>query len=156
MPEKRFVDLLEVLDRKRPVIIQTHDYPDHDAVASGFSLLRLLEEQGFSCSFCYGRDIHDFSVTSIIEDLGIPLKQASSLRFGGEEQIILVDGIAGNRNVTILSEAPIVGIIDHHQPPPQNTSPQEESCSAAYTARQGKTAYVPAGSCSSRRLPAVK
>ncbi|MCL1818032.1 MAG: DHH family phosphoesterase [Spirochaetaceae bacterium] len=119
MPEKRFTDLLGVLEKNKPVVIQTHDYPDHDAIASGFSLMRLLEEQGFSCSLCYNKEIHDFSVASIIEDLGIPLKRVSSLRFGGEEQIILVDGIAGNRNVTILSEAPIVGIIDHHQPPPQ-------------------------------------
>jgi nanoRNase/pAp phosphatase (c-di-AMP/oligoRNAs hydrolase) len=28
-----------------------------------------------------------------------------------------VDGIAGNRNVTSLSDSPLTGIIDHHQPP---------------------------------------
>jgi nanoRNase/pAp phosphatase (c-di-AMP/oligoRNAs hydrolase) len=117
MPAKRFGDLLEVLDKKKPVIIQAHDYPDHDAVASGFSLLRLLRSLGFSCVFCYSGEMQGFSVTGIMKELDIPLVAVSSLAIRGDEQIILVDGVAGNRNVTSIPKAPLVGIIDHHQPP---------------------------------------
>ena len=113
----RFPDLLKVLDRKKRIIIQAHDYPDHDAVASGFSLLRLLESMNFSCGFCYNGEIQGFSVMGIIENLRIPLVAASALRISGEEQLILVDGVAGNRNVTSILEAPLVAIIDHHQMP---------------------------------------
>jgi nanoRNase/pAp phosphatase (c-di-AMP/oligoRNAs hydrolase) len=117
MPSKRFGDLLEVLDKKKPVLIQAHDYPDHDAVAAGFSLLRLLRDLGFSCAFCYSGELQGFSVAGIMKDLEIPLVAVSSLEIHGEEQIILVDGVAGNRNVTRIAGAPLVGIIDHHQPP---------------------------------------
>jgi nanoRNase/pAp phosphatase (c-di-AMP/oligoRNAs hydrolase) len=117
MPAKRFRDLLEVLDKNKPVIIQAHDYPDHDAIASGFSLMRLLQKFGFACEFCYGGEMQGFSVTGVIKDLFIPVVPASSLHITRQAQIILVDGIAGNMNVTNLSDFPLTGIIDHHQPP---------------------------------------
>jgi nanoRNase/pAp phosphatase (c-di-AMP/oligoRNAs hydrolase) len=117
MPAKRFQDLLKVLDKDKPVIIQAHDYPDHDAIASGFSLMHLLCKFGFSCGFCYGGEMQGFSVAGVIKDLLIPVVPASSLTITKQTQIILVDGIAGNRNVTNLSDFPLTGIIDHHQPP---------------------------------------
>jgi nanoRNase/pAp phosphatase (c-di-AMP/oligoRNAs hydrolase) len=92
-------------------------YPDHDAIASGFSLLYLLRETGFSCKFCYSGEMQGFSIAEIIENLLIPIVPAASLDIANEAQIILVDGVAGNRNVTSLSNAPLAGIIDHHQPP---------------------------------------
>ncbi|MDR3201450.1 MAG: DHH family phosphoesterase [Spirochaetales bacterium] len=117
MQTKRFQDLIQVLDREKPVIIQAHDYPDHDAIASGFSLLRLLQKFDFPCEFCYGGEMQGFSITGIITDLNIPVVPAASLNIDEEAQIILVDGVAGNRNVTSLTDAPLAGIIDHHQPP---------------------------------------
>jgi nanoRNase/pAp phosphatase (c-di-AMP/oligoRNAs hydrolase) len=117
MQAKRFQDLIRVLDRGKPVIIQAHDYPDHDAIASGFALLRLLQDFGFRCEFCYGGEMQGFSITGIITDLNIPVVPASSLNIDEEAQINLVDGVAGNRNVTSLTDAPLAGIIDHHQPP---------------------------------------
>jgi nanoRNase/pAp phosphatase (c-di-AMP/oligoRNAs hydrolase) len=118
MPAKRFQDLLKVLDTNKPVIIQAHDYPDHDAIASGFSLMHLLRKFGFACEFCYGGEMQGFSIAGVIKDLLIPVVPASSLDITQQTQIILVDGIAGNRNVTNLSDFPLTGIIDHHQPPP--------------------------------------
>ena len=114
---KRFQDLLKVLDKKKQIIIQAHDYPDHDAVASGFSLQNLLKSLGFSCEFCYNGETQGFSVNGIIENLHIPLVSASSLSISGEEQLVLVDGVAGNRNVTSITGVPLAAIIDHHHPP---------------------------------------
>ncbi|MDR1315450.1 MAG: DHH family phosphoesterase [Spirochaetales bacterium] len=114
---KRFQDLLGVLDKDKPVIIQAHDYPDHDAIASGFSLLHLLRKFGFSCEFCYGGEMQGFSVAGVARELLIPVVPASSLNIPEQAQIILVDGIAGNMNVTNLLNRPLTGIIDHHQPP---------------------------------------
>jgi nanoRNase/pAp phosphatase (c-di-AMP/oligoRNAs hydrolase) len=117
MPVKRFQDLLGVLNKNKPVIIQAHDYPDHDAIASGFSLMHLLRKFGFACEFCYSGEMQGFSVTSVIKNLLIPVVPAASLNITRESQIILVDGVAGNRNVTNLSDFCLTGIIDHHQPP---------------------------------------
>ncbi|MDR1932434.1 MAG: DHH family phosphoesterase [Spirochaetales bacterium] len=136
MRTKCFQDLMRVLDREKPVIIQAHDYPDHDAIGSGFSLLSLLRDFGFRCEFCYGGEVQGFSVADIITNLHIPLVPASLLRIGGDAQIILVDAVAGNTNVTRLTDLPLTGIIDHHQPPEKipecpfvDIRPEAGSCS---------------------------
>jgi nanoRNase/pAp phosphatase (c-di-AMP/oligoRNAs hydrolase) len=116
MHTKRFRDLLEVLDRKKSVIIQAHDYPDYDALASGFSLLYLLETFGVCCKLCYSGEVQGFTVEDTISNLKIPAVPASSLEIDEDSQIILVDGIIGNKNVTSLTDV-LTGIIDHHHPP---------------------------------------
>ena len=116
MQKKSFQDLIAVLNKKKPIIIQAHDYPDHDALASGFSLLHLLEVFGFSCELSYSGEIQGFSIDDAIKQLKIPVISASSLKINKDTQIILVDGIAGNKNVTMLNGT-LTGIIDHHLPP---------------------------------------
>ncbi len=116
MDKKQFRHLIEVLDRKHPVIIQTHDYPDHDAVSAGFALSHLLTNFGFCCELTYGGELQGDSIDETIEMLKIPAVPAAALDIGDRSQVILVDGFAGNRNVTELSGT-LVGIIDHHKPP---------------------------------------
>jgi nanoRNase/pAp phosphatase (c-di-AMP/oligoRNAs hydrolase) len=109
-------DLIEVLDKNHPVLVQTHDFPDHDAIASGYALKWLLDQRGFSTFLCYNGEFQSESLEQAIRELQIPLLSASDLHLKNSNQIILVDGFAGNTNVTDLF-GKLVGIIDHHTPP---------------------------------------
>ncbi|MDR2588766.1 MAG: DHH family phosphoesterase [Spirochaetales bacterium] len=116
MPEKTFRDLLAVLDKKRPVIIQAHDYPDYDALAAGYSLLYLLGTFGVSGKLCYSGEAQGFNIQDAVSCLKIPVAPASSLHIDENSQVILVDGFVGNKNVTSI-DGVLTAIVDHHPPP---------------------------------------
>ncbi len=120
MFEKRFRDLIGILQKEHPVIIQAHDYPDHDAIAAGFALRRLLEHYGYCCELCYGGELQSDTLAESIGMLGIPVIAASALVITDRSQVILVDGFAGNKNVTNLTGV-LIGIIDHHEPPEKSS-----------------------------------
>ena len=50
--KKRFEQLLK-LAKERKVYIQTHDYPDPDALASAYGIQYLLKTQGVEAPICY-------------------------------------------------------------------------------------------------------
>ena len=108
--------LVAHLDRSRPVVIQAHDFPDHDAVASGYALRQLLRLRDIPAELCYSGRIQSNSLTEAIRMLSIPLHNSSELNLTNQTQIILVDGFVGNRNVTDLP-GEVVALIDHHSPP---------------------------------------
>ena len=58
------------------IVIQCHDDPDADAVASGYALLKYLDSKGKTSRLVYGgkRQIGKRSLLLMIEKLGIPLK----------------------------------------------------------------------------------
>ena len=109
-------ELISNLDRRRPIIIQAHDFPDHDAVASAYALAYLLELNEIRALLSYGGEIQSQSLSEAIRVLEIPIVPSSKLMPGPEAQIIVVDGFAGNKNMTGLP-GEIVGVIDHHTPP---------------------------------------
>ena len=49
---ENFMKLIE-LCRSKKVYIQTHNFPDPDAIASAFGLQALLEHYGISSTLCY-------------------------------------------------------------------------------------------------------
>ena len=108
-------ELAKRIDPGRKLIIQTHNYPDHDAVAAGFGLQKLFQELGISSSLCYDGQIQSNSLEDMIRILEIPIEACRSAGVANDTQIVLVDGFMGNRNVTDLS-GDLVGIIDHHKP----------------------------------------
>ncbi len=114
--------LLACLDKQQRVIIQVHDFPDHDAVASGFALCRLLEPRGYEVKLCYTGRLESISLESAVEMLHIPLSPSRDIEIVEEDQIIIVDGFVGNRNVTDLPGT-LVGLIDHHSPPEKPSTP---------------------------------
>lgn len=99
------------LETGRPVVVQTHDYPDIDAVASAWALARLLETLGFSASCRYRGELRSRSLRILIEELGIGLAPASDGE--QERQLIVVDGSPENGNVT-LAPGNLIAVIDHH------------------------------------------
>ncbi|AHC13532.1 DHH family phosphoesterase [Salinispira pacifica] len=114
--------LVSSLDPSRRVVIQVHDFPDHDAVASGFGLMRLLEPRDFRVELCYTGRIESNSLSSAVEQLEIPLVPSGDIEISDHDQLIIVDGFVGNRNVSELP-GEIIGLIDHHSPPEKPTTP---------------------------------
>jgi len=120
--DRMLLTLLEHLDRRHPVLVQTHDFPDHDAIGAGHALHWILTQRGYCTFLCYNGEFQSETLKVTIEELGIPLIPAQNLHLHEKNQIILVDGFAGNTNVTDLM-GELVGIIDHHTPPVPATCP---------------------------------
>jgi nanoRNase/pAp phosphatase (c-di-AMP/oligoRNAs hydrolase) len=107
----RFSALVSCLETRRPVAVQTHDYPDIDALASAWGLASLLRLHGYSADCVFGGEIRSRSLLSLIKKLGIDASPAAPHAL--ERQVIVVDGSPANGNVT-LGSGELVAVIDHH------------------------------------------
>lgn len=106
----RFFEQLTPLPR---VIIQAHDFPDHDAIASAFGLSVILQRFGMKTLIVYKGDIDRISLTNMIERLNIPIINYSKADLHEDDFIITVDGCAGEKNITdMLGDE--IAVIDHH------------------------------------------
>lgn len=112
---KKLLALLKTTDLKRnKLYIQTHDFPDQDAVASAFGLQKLLENYGYRPELIYAGEIQRGSLAEMVRALGICLSKASSRATAPGDSIIIVDGCKGCKNVTDLTGTEIA-VIDHHR-----------------------------------------
>jgi nanoRNase/pAp phosphatase (c-di-AMP/oligoRNAs hydrolase) len=110
----RLSELLGVIGSRRPVFVQTHDFPDHDAVASAFGLQGVLDRAGVPSRIVYGGDLQRDSLRRMIRDLQIVVTAAAEVPMGASDPIIIVDGCKGSKNVTDLP-GDEVAVIDHHE-----------------------------------------
>jgi nanoRNase/pAp phosphatase (c-di-AMP/oligoRNAs hydrolase) len=108
--------LVETLDPDRPIVVQAHDFPDHDAVGTAYALAELLKRQGLTVRLGYGGTIQSESLRDAISALEIDIQQIRDLELDKTAQLIVVDGFAGNSNMT-GSEGEVVAVIDHHPTP---------------------------------------
>jgi nanoRNase/pAp phosphatase (c-di-AMP/oligoRNAs hydrolase) len=108
-----FKELLGVIGPRRPVYVQTHDFPDHDAVASAFGMQGLLARAGVPSRIVYAGDIQRDSLRRMIRDLGITVSFGPGLAMASSDPILIVDGCKGSKNVTDLPGDEIA-VIDHH------------------------------------------
>lgn len=106
--------LIDLLRGEGPVFIQTHNFPDHDAVASAYALQYLLESEGIAPGLIYEGAIQRDSLLALIRELNIQIKPAREYAIKPANKIIIVDGCKGNRNVTDLI-GDEVAVIDHHR-----------------------------------------
>ncbi len=106
----RLSDLLPYND----IVIQCHDNPDADALASGFALRYYLKKNGKDPRFIYGGKarIQKSNLLLMTENLGIPAEYVTELP--EPELLITVDCQYGESNVTHF-DAKNVAVIDHHQ-----------------------------------------
>ncbi len=116
------MELKELLSSSyRSVVIQCHDNPDADALASGFTLLRFFEENGWNgkdgrtARFIYGgvNEIRKSDLVRMVEMLEIPVAHVRELP--EPDLLVLVDCQYGERNVEKFP-AKTIAVIDHHQP----------------------------------------
>jgi nanoRNase/pAp phosphatase (c-di-AMP/oligoRNAs hydrolase) len=109
--------LAAVLDRDRPVFVQTHDFPDLDAVASAWALADLLSRRGFTTHCLYRGRIRSRSLGRLVRELCHSLSdhvpETLSATPGGEAQLVVVDGSPSNGNVSLFPGL-LAGVIDHH------------------------------------------
>ena len=113
---KGIQELISHIDRSRDVVIQAHDFPDHDAVASAYALSSLLEINEVPSILCYGGEIQSNSLSEAIKLLQIPIAASSAVEIRENAQIVVVDGFLGNSNIAGLP-GEVLGVIDHHSPP---------------------------------------
>jgi nanoRNase/pAp phosphatase (c-di-AMP/oligoRNAs hydrolase) len=117
----------------RPVAVQTHDYPDIDAVASAWALSALLRIRGFESSCVYRGELKSRSLAGLVKQFNIEVSPAAE--GPAEAQVIVVDGSPSNGNVTLGAQA-LVGVIDHHietgrsDVPYLDIRPEAAACSA--------------------------
>ena len=111
---------LQELDQYRELVIQCHDNPDADALASGWALYCYFEEQKKSVRLIYSGKlkIQKSNLVLMVERLAIPVEYVgpgSELGLDDKKGLLItVDCQYGAGNVTKL-QAPTTAIIDHHQ-----------------------------------------
>ncbi len=95
------------------VVIQCHDFPDADTIASGFAVYTYLKEHGKEVRLIYGgkKKITKPNLVIMVEHLGIPLEYVTEL--SEAELLLTVDCVYGEGNVTRFP-AKKVAVIDHH------------------------------------------
>lgn len=108
-----FEQILDNITGKH-VYIQTHDFPDPDAIASAYGLSELLKIHGIEASICYRGKIERYSTNGMVKALDIDMfkiTSAEDLQIGAE--VILVDSQKGNSNI-IDTDGDEIICIDHH------------------------------------------
>lgn len=105
--------LIEIASDGR-IFIQTHNYPDPDAIASAFGLQKLLEHYGIKSTICYDGTAEKLSALTMLSNFGIEMVPISDITDMCEtDKIITVDAQKYNSNLTDLIGEEIA-CIDHH------------------------------------------
>lgn len=110
---------MELLDfikqfEKKHIFIQTHNFPDPDALGSAYGLSRLLEHFHVQSTLCYDGKIDTLSTRRILQEFDIEIYSKNQVKeMTAESPIILVDTQKEAGNVTDLIGDEIA-CIDHH------------------------------------------
>lgn len=106
--------LLQQINREH-VYIQTHNFPDPDAIASAYGLQQLLKNRGIRSTICYKGKIDRYSTDRLLEMMQIKLLNIENLAsvLTVEDEVILVDAQKGNSNIINITGDEII-CIDHH------------------------------------------
>lgn len=106
--------LVELLEGHK-TYIQTHNFPDPDAIASAFGLRCFLKHHGIETEICYDGRIEKLSTRKMITvfDIDICSREEIEDTMREEDYIILVDSQKYNANITdFIGDE--VACIDHH------------------------------------------
>lgn len=104
------VDLL----RGHKTYLQTHNFPDPDALASAFGMQQFLKQHGVETTICYEGSIDKLSTKRMLTEFGIEAVNYEDITDMLEEDyIVTIDGQKYNANFTDLP-GDEVACIDHH------------------------------------------
>lgn len=106
---------LIALCQGHPVYIQTHNFPDPDAIASAYGLQKLLEQYGVGSTLCYDGRIDKLSASKMLDTFNIQMLPYEKIVADMQEtdRIICVDTQKHAGNVTdFIGDE--VACIDHH------------------------------------------
>lgn len=106
--------LLKAITHKH-VYIQTHNFPDPDAIASAYGLQQLLKYFDVEATVCYQGAIERFNTNYIIDKLNIKFSKLVDINEALQEddEVILVDAQKFNGNIEDITGEEIASI-DHH------------------------------------------
>lgn len=109
-----FVKLTQIC-RDHRVFLQTHNFPDPDAIASAFGLQKLFEHYGISTKIIYNGRIDKLSTTKMVEVFGIELFSHEEIcdTLKDDDYIICVDSQKNGGNILDVRGEEIAAI-DHH------------------------------------------
>ena len=94
--------------------LQTHNFPDPDALASAYGLQQFLKKYGVETKLCYDGSLDTLSAKRMVMEFGMEIYPASECRdMKKEDYIVTVDGQKYNANFTDLI-GDEVACIDHH------------------------------------------
>lgn len=99
------------------IIVQCHDNPDADAIASGFGIYTYFKKHGKDVRLVYGgrNIIRKSNLVMLVRELEIPIENVSHINSKEPaELLITVDCQYGEGNVTYYP-AKNVAVIDHHR-----------------------------------------
>lgn len=105
--------LVEIV-RGHKVYVQTHNYPDPDAIATAFGLQYFLRQHAVDTTICYEGKVEKLSTKKMFDVFGIELSNIDDITDMREEDyIIVVDAQKFNANITdFIGDE--VACIDHH------------------------------------------
>lgn len=108
---------LSELLKYNQIIIQCHDNPDADAIASGYGVYSYLKSQGKNVRLVYaGRQgIRKSNLVMMVRELEIPIEHVlNTSKEPVAELLVTVDCQYGESNVTMYP-AEHIAVIDHHR-----------------------------------------
>lgn len=106
---------LVALCQGHKIYIQTHNFPDPDAIASAFGLQKLLEHYGVSSELCYDGRIDKLSASKMLGVFRISMQPYEKLcsKLQEEDYIVCVDSQKHSGNTTdFIGDE--VACVDHH------------------------------------------
>jgi nanoRNase/pAp phosphatase (c-di-AMP/oligoRNAs hydrolase) len=107
---KKLVELL----KGHIVFLQTHNFPDPDALGAAYGLQMFLQAHGVPATICYAGKIEKNSTRRMMEEFGIkavPIEELAHMT--AEDYIVTVDAQKYNSNVTDFV-GDEVACVDHH------------------------------------------
>ncbi len=105
---------LRDFNRFNDIVIQCHDNPDADALASGYALKWYFTRQGKKARFIYGGRAPVSKSNLVLMKDNLNIEAEYTTRLDKPELLITVDCQYGESNVTRF-EADTIAVIDHHQ-----------------------------------------
>ena len=101
--------------RGKKLYFQTHNFPDPDAIGSGYGLKKLFEHFGVPSTLCYVGKLDRISTKKMTEMLGIEMVSQKDIEseMADDDLIICVDSQKGSGNILDLKGNEIA-CIDHH------------------------------------------
>ena len=108
------MNILKTILSYENIVIQCHDNPDADALASGFALKWYLKRNGKEARFIYGgkSEITKSNLVLMMDKLGICAEYVTELE--KPQLLVTVDCQYGESNVTKFDAENVI-VIDHHQ-----------------------------------------
>lgn len=107
-------ELISVI-KGNSVYIQTHNYPDQDALAAAYGLKYLLEIHEIGADICYKGQVDKLNTVAMMETLDIETIYIDDAdQMDETSEIIIVDGQKGNSNLDDFVGDEIA-CIDHHK-----------------------------------------